>query len=378
MVRLDDRLRRTLDEVSRLEGGGRTTDVAPVERAPAQPAEDSVVDGVPARASGRTSQLTPKEIQAQLRAGRSVQEVSRMAGTEPGWIERFLGPIIAERKGIVEAVKAGVISRPRRGRSATTVGDAILANLRERRIHLSAEALEDGWRAVRGAAGWEVSFRYLVRGQLKEAQFAFDVDSRTVVATNPMATQIGWRPTTAVADVEDEPEEAAPAPPPPVTRPAASFTAKATPTVRQVPAAPGKASSTRPTPAAQAAGARNQAASARPGGRVGVPAPDPVPRRGRPGRPVAEEPEPPVPAPRGRRQAVSPQGAGAADERPSFARRTSSPPRPRRLASEDEDAWKAAMSRRIATRKGRAETPTPPPPPRSPRKRLPDDWLLEP
>ncbi|MGH2719289.1 MAG: hypothetical protein ACRDJU_12015, partial [Actinomycetota bacterium] len=76
---------------------------------------------------------------------------------------------------------------------------------------------------------------------------------------------------------------------------------------------------------------------------------------------------------------TSPQGAGPADDRPSFAR-GSQPQKPRRFLSDgDEDDFKAAVARTRATRgrptndERRQESPPRPPA----KKRLPDDWLLE-
>jgi hypothetical protein len=112
--------------------------------------------------------------------------------TDVAWVMRFNGPIVAERGGVVEAVKASLISRPRLGRSRMTVGDAIVANLRERKIHLPPEILDEGWSAVRRDGYWEVTFRYLSRGQPREARFAYDLEKRSVRHLNALAAQLGW------------------------------------------------------------------------------------------------------------------------------------------------------------------------------------------
>src|SRR2546430_322682 len=156
------------------------------------PAEGAAGEPRPRKKPGR-GVLTPKEIQAELRSGKSVQEVAELAGTDTSWIERFLSPILAERKGIVDSVMTGVISRPRQGRSSCNVGQAIVANLKDRKVAISPDDLEEGWSVARRKGQWEVTFRYSLRGQEKQAQFAYDPDGG-VTAMDAEASVIGWRP----------------------------------------------------------------------------------------------------------------------------------------------------------------------------------------
>ena len=196
VVDLDDQLRATLSELYRRHAEGGSRDDAPaatVEVVP-EPEMPAAGDGgeEPARRKPVHSVLTPKEIQAALRSGKTVQEVARLAGTDTSWIERFLSPILAERKGIVDAVMTGVISRPRIGRSSCNVAEAIVANLRERKVEISPEDLQEGWSVARRAGQWEVTFRYSLGGQVKQAQFAYDLDGG-VTAMDAEASVIGWR-----------------------------------------------------------------------------------------------------------------------------------------------------------------------------------------
>lgn len=192
MVVIDERLLRTLQEVDRLaeearQGRDTGLDVPEVEAAPPRP----------------KSQLTPKEIQALLRRGRSVEEVARAAGTDMSWIDRFTGPIFAEQATIVDAVRSAWIAKPRKGRSSAPVGDAVAANLRARRVRMDPEDFDAAWDAVRRDGTWEVTFRYVSRGQRREATFEFDPETRHVRAANAMALQLGWRaPEPAPGDEE--------------------------------------------------------------------------------------------------------------------------------------------------------------------------------
>jgi hypothetical protein len=476
MVAVDDRLRRTLTEIARLEqesslSGGEPPEAEVVsegaadagteaDAGAARPGQEGAVQ-MPDRQRRRPaytepdagqptgrSRLTPKEIQQELRRGRSVLEVAKMAGTEITWVERFVGPILAEREGIVEIVRAAVISRPRLGRSAMTVGEAIAANLRERKGPVSTGAKGEGWSVLRRDGLWEVTFRYSVKGEPREAVFCYELDTRTVKALNATAAQIGWRSFEegeAPGEVEPVPEpspsarSALPARPAGAAGPAeegrrpsrpspwGSAVANGARDARSVQQplqdrsgalARGAEAAGRPARGAEAAGrpARGAEAAGRPGGAearrteaVGHPARLTEARRtearrtearGIPSRPSAtirpgsqggrlgggndrSEAERragrPVPGERPERSSL--QGAGPADDRPSFARNSSSP-RPRRLLSgSDEADFKEAVAR---TRAKRTAGQLPPPPPAADRqrpaakKRLPDDWLLEP
>src|SRR5207302_5428079 len=122
VVDLDDQLRAALEDAYRRHKGGRSrgepdpgriAEAAPEPEMPAEMPPERIADEPRPRKEPGRGVLTPKEIQAELRSGKSVQEVAALAGTDTSWIERFLSPILAERKGIVDAVMTGVISRPR-------------------------------------------------------------------------------------------------------------------------------------------------------------------------------------------------------------------------------------------------------------------------
>lgn len=180
VIEIDARLRRTLEEVARLEA----------EKQKEKAAEKAAADG---EAAARASKLRPKEIQSFLRKGKSVQEVAKLAETDVSWIDRFATPVLAERAGVVNAVREGTISKARLGPSAMPVGESILTNLREKRISIPPEILDEGWSARMRDGHWEVTFRYLSRGRRKEAAFAYDPGTRQVSALNPLARELAWR-----------------------------------------------------------------------------------------------------------------------------------------------------------------------------------------
>jgi hypothetical protein len=182
IIEIDNRLKRTLEEVGRLEEE---------KRSKGEEEKKARRDG---QAPVRSSKLTPKEIQGLLRRGRSPQEVARLAETDVSWIDRFSTPVIAERAGVVDAVRAGTVSKARLGPSSLPVGDSIMANLRERRINIPPDILDEGWSARMRDNHWEVTFRYLSRGQRREAAFAYDSGTRQVNPLNTHARDLAWRP----------------------------------------------------------------------------------------------------------------------------------------------------------------------------------------
>ncbi|MQB02408.1 MAG: DUF3071 domain-containing protein, partial [Actinobacteria bacterium] len=98
--------------------------------------------------------MSPKEIQALLREGKTPDQVAKLAECDVSWIERFLSPILAERAVVIDIVKGARITRLRRGLSSMPVGEAIQANLEGKKVRLSPEAFDDGWSAIRREGQW--------------------------------------------------------------------------------------------------------------------------------------------------------------------------------------------------------------------------------
>lgn len=142
------------------------------------------------------SKLSPKEIQALLRQGRSVTSIARRAGVSAEWVERFEVPIIWERAGMVTRARKAPLLRPRQGPAGKPLGEAVLNNLRARRVRMSDEDFEAAWDAVRNARTglWTITFAYASRGREQKAQWEFDPDSLDVRPLDKLASQLGWAP----------------------------------------------------------------------------------------------------------------------------------------------------------------------------------------
>ncbi|CAN5748125.1 hypothetical protein BH23ACT12_BH23ACT12_14300 [soil metagenome] len=282
VVSLDSRLRHTLEEVDRLDEDVEEyeSEEPPESEEPEAPAAPRVV-----------SKLSPKEIQSLLRAGKTEEQVARLAGTEVDWIRRFSFAILAERRDVIDAVRAATLSKPRLGPSGMTIGDAVEENLGAKRLRMGAEAIEEAWKAMRKNGRWQVSFEYESRGQKRLARYSFDPNTRQVEPLNDIALELGWR-----ADSRSKRAS---------VRPSAGGQTLVT--------------GVRPTPRAPAKPAAKPAAPAKPSGRsAGGRAPD---------RPISAgtRPKPTAPATRRSTIAARSREEGARQEQPVPRRRLVSP-----------------------------------------------------
>lgn len=215
VVSIDSRLKRTLEEVARLEEEpeevvevqlqqseakkrtpASTMRHSEPEEEEAEGSEDETYEEAepPEPARPRVaSKLTPKQIQSLLRRGKTEEEVARLAGTEVDWIQRFSFAILAERAGVIDAVTSARLTKPRLGVSDKTIGEAVQASIESKRIQMSADEIDAAWKAVRTNGLWHVRFEYFSRGQERIAEYSFDPTSRTVEPLNDLAMDIGWR-----------------------------------------------------------------------------------------------------------------------------------------------------------------------------------------
>lgn len=182
VVSVDSRLRHTLEEVARLD-----EDIEEYESEEVGETEE------PEPAPRVVSKLSPKEIQSLLRQGKTEEQVARLAGTEVDWIRRFSFAILAERRDVIDAVRAATLSKPRLGPSGLNIGDAVEENLGAKRLRMGADAIEDAWKAMRKNGRWQVSFEYESRGQKRLARYSFDPNTRQVEPLNDIALELGWR-----------------------------------------------------------------------------------------------------------------------------------------------------------------------------------------
>jgi hypothetical protein len=174
--------------------------------------------GQPIEVGGQVaSDLSPKEIQARLRAGLSVEQVAREAGVPIGKVERYAGPVLSEREQVLDGARTATMTRPRGGSSKLPLGASIDANLNAQ-VYARPDTGE--WSAYRVPDGtWVVTYDVTVRGRRRRAEWAHHPAAREVTALNTYATQLGFVESARAA-------KAAKSAPKPAAKPAAKGATK--------------------------------------------------------------------------------------------------------------------------------------------------------
>ncbi len=147
-------------------------------------------------AEGEAASLTPKEIQRRIRAGFTAEELAELAGVPLASIERYEGPILAERAYITELARA---TRVGRETGAPTLGEVVTDRLAARGI--PAKALT--WDAFRVAPEpWRVVARFLEGARTVEAVWTYHHAARSIVADDDRSR---WLTETELMDLAAPP-----------------------------------------------------------------------------------------------------------------------------------------------------------------------------
>lgn len=125
------------------------------------------------------SSLTPREIQARVRAGESLEDVARAAGVVPEWVEPFAAPVLAEREFIAQQARSQQVRRGGETIAHRSLGQVVEDRLASRGVDL--ETVEwDAWR-IEGRR-WQVVVSYDSGKAHREARFRYDASGRFSVA----------------------------------------------------------------------------------------------------------------------------------------------------------------------------------------------------
>jgi hypothetical protein len=151
------------------------------------------------------SKLRPRDIQARVRSGESVESVAAAANVPLDKVMRFAGPVLAERQHVAERAQGAVI----RGASAEVANRPLLESVGAwvSRSDVDPESVEwDAWRRDDGK--WQVVARWSLGEKSQRAEFTFDPTGRSVVPDDDEAR--------GVAGETVQESAAPPAPPAPV------------------------------------------------------------------------------------------------------------------------------------------------------------------
>lgn len=169
------------------------------------------------------SRLSPREIQARIRSGQSMDEVAAEAGISIERVERFAGPILHEREYIAQEAAKVSVRRDDHG-AVMLLGELVGQRLEQRGVPRDGMHW-DAWR--RDDGGWEVRLDYVAGGKERSAEWVYDPARRTMTADDDEARWLlEEEPTAAVTPLrsvraidpaaQQEPTEPSSADEPPV------------------------------------------------------------------------------------------------------------------------------------------------------------------
>lgn len=137
---------------------------------------------------GAGRKLAPREIQAQIRSGMSAQDVAAVTGVPLEYIQKFEGPVLAEREFVVEtalgvAVHTAIESDP------MAVGRTFGIVIRERLVGLGA--LGERWASWKDPeSGWIVKLAFTAEQIDHDARWRFDPKKLTLAPLNNEAVTL--------------------------------------------------------------------------------------------------------------------------------------------------------------------------------------------
>ncbi|NME78817.1 DUF3071 domain-containing protein [Rhodococcus sp. 105337] len=135
-----------------------------------------------------TSQLRPREIQARIRGGASVEQVSQEAGIPIAKVERFAYPVLLERSRAVDMAKKGHPVRPD-GPTVETLLEIVTQAFRARGHNLD-EATWDAWRDDDGH--WVAELQWQAGRSTNTAHWRYQPDAHggTITALDDIAADL--------------------------------------------------------------------------------------------------------------------------------------------------------------------------------------------
>lgn len=143
------------------------------------------------RTARTDSALSPRDVQARLRAGRSEAEVAAEAGVDPEWVRRWAAPIAGERMQVVAWARALTFTDDRAGASAQPLGMAVRWNVADRGVRLTDDEFDACWSAaqVQGQV-WNLAFSFVAGKRRSVARWQLNLHERELKALNRVASDL--------------------------------------------------------------------------------------------------------------------------------------------------------------------------------------------
>ncbi|SNC60569.1 Protein of unknown function [Kytococcus aerolatus] len=130
----------------------------------------------PASTDQNSVELTPRDVQAMIRAGRSTEEVAQASGWPVEKISRYEAPILAEREHVAGLARGVHLPALGHGSSPT-----LEKRVKERLVMRGLRTDDAWWDAWRLASGpWSVGLVFTADGQQRRAVWHFDPQTHSV------------------------------------------------------------------------------------------------------------------------------------------------------------------------------------------------------
>lgn len=137
---------------------------------------------------GANRKLSPREIQSHIRAGMSAEDVSAVTGAPLDYVQRFEGPVLAEREFVIESalnvpVHTAMEIDPLSG--GATFGGVL------RRRLVDAGAINERWASWKEEGGsWIVKLTFVADQIDHDARWTFDPKKQALAPMNPEAVSL--------------------------------------------------------------------------------------------------------------------------------------------------------------------------------------------
>jgi hypothetical protein len=128
--------------------------------------------------------LRPREVQAQIRAGATAEEVAERSGWPVDRVRRYEGAVLAEREHITELARSVTLRR----RGADTTPPTLTYRVEQRLAGRGVDTNLMAWDSARAEDGpWMLTLRFVAGGREREARWLYDSAARTVTAQDDEA-----------------------------------------------------------------------------------------------------------------------------------------------------------------------------------------------
>jgi hypothetical protein len=133
------------------------------------------------------SPLRPKEIQARIRAGETVEEIADAAGIAIERVRWFEGPVLAERAYVADQAQAASVRRHGDATPGPRLGEIVADRLKA----FGADPEDAQWDAKkRGDGSWQVELAFITGGRMHTAEWVFDPRRRHVLPADDNAARM--------------------------------------------------------------------------------------------------------------------------------------------------------------------------------------------